>query len=287
MTVVSADSSQDDSEPVRLEPRTHCYLSEWSSITVPGVRLSKSDRELVKRIGDSGKGRLSVDELRDGLRIRARSWVGVLRFEAVEVRIIPKLAGGQKSIARLLEFTSGLDGLGRFDADAFVKIEGTSLHDLVALLFAEATERVVRRGLVSDYIEREEGLPAVRGRILADRQILERFGRLDRVICRFDELEHDVDENRLLLLALRVSSRRVADRGLHRRLVRLRSLFEPICDPSKIDRRALNGSSDYNRLNAHYDRAHILARFLLDGLGVDDILTHGQTKSFAFLLDMN
>ena len=161
-------------------------------------------------------------------------------------------------MVRLLEFTSGLEGLWRFETEAAVEVAGDSLLDLVALLFAEATEGVVRRGLMAGYIEREEDLRVVRGRILADRQILERFGRLDRIVCRFDELEHDVDENRLLVAALRVAARHVETPSVHRRLGRLRAVLEPICDPSEVDLRGLRRSITYNRLNAHYERAHSL-----------------------------
>jgi 5-methylcytosine-specific restriction enzyme subunit McrC len=113
--------------------------------TFQGITLSDTDRALVARLGEGGEGRLQIDELRDGLRVRARSWVGVVRLETVEIRIVPKLAGDQVGLVRLLEFTSGLEGLWRFDTEAAVEVAGDSLLDLVALLFAEATEGVVRR----------------------------------------------------------------------------------------------------------------------------------------------
>ena len=101
-----------------------------------------------------------------------------------------------------------------------LEASGDSLFELFVLLFVEAGERVLRRGLLSGYVEREDALPMARGRILGDRQVLERFGQLDRIICRFDELEHDVVENRLLCAALRVASPRVTSAELRRARVR-------------------------------------------------------------------
>ena len=273
--------------PRQVELRVLPTLSEWKEETFGGVTLSSADRTLVKRLRESGEGRVQIDELRDGLRVRARSWVGVIRLETVEIRIVPKLAGDQLGLVRLLEFTSGIEGIWRPEGEATLDVAGDSLLDLVALLFAEATQGVVRRGLMAGYIEREEDLPMVRGRILGDRQVLERFGRLDRIICRFDELEHDVDENRLLAAALRVASRRVETPIVHRKLARLRAVLEPICDPSKLDLKAARSEITYNRLNSHYQQAHALAWLILDALGVDDLLSPGPTRSFAFLLDMN
>ena len=262
-------------------------LREWETRTFKGVSLSAADRALVDRLGAAKGKRIQIDELREGLRVSARSWVGVVRLDSVEIRILPKLAGDQLGLVRLIEFTSGFKESWFLDTEAAVEAAGDSLLDLIALLFAHATERVVRRGLLADYIEREEDLRVVRGRTLADRQILERFGQLDRIICRFDELEHDVDENRLLLAALRVAARRVETPGVHRRIGRLRAILEPICDPSEVDLRGLRSAITYNRLNAHYERAHSLAWLVLDALGVDDLMAAGSTQSFAFLLDMN
>ena len=44
----------------------------------------------------------------------------------------------------------------------------------------------------------------------------------------------------------------------------------------------------YDRLNAYYRRAHELAWLVLEGTqGLDDLYVSGDTRSFAFLLDMN
>ena len=118
--------------------------------------------------------------------------------------------------------------------------------------------------------------------------MLERFGQIDRIICRFDELEHDIVENRLLAAALRVtSSSRITSVPLQHRISRLRSVLEPICDTEHLDLAAVRTTLTYNRLNEHYETAHRLAWLLLDALGVDDLLAPGETRSFSFLLDMN
>ncbi len=219
--------------------------------------------------------------------MRATSWVGVVRLETIEIRIVPKLAGGHEWLARLLDFTSGIEGLTRFGIDVAVETEGDSLLDFIALLFAGATERLLRQGLMSGYIEREEELGVVRGRILANRQVLQRFGQLDRIVCRFDEFNHDVDENRLLVVALNVAVHRVRSPSVHRRLARLRAVLEPVCDPTELDLRNFRREITYDRTNAHYGRAHGLAWLILDALGIDDPTALGSTSSFAFLLDMN
>ena len=181
-------------------------LTEWTSEVYPGVALTPEDRAVVEKSSASADDRLKIEELRRGLRVRTRSWVGVVRLPTVEIRVVPKVTGDLLGLVRLLEYASGLDALIRLSDDATLEASGDSLLELVVLLFVEASERVLRRGLLSGYVEREDDLPILRGRILGDRQMLERFGQLDRIICRFDELEHDVVENQLLAAALQVAS---------------------------------------------------------------------------------
>ena len=262
-------------------------LTEWTSEIYPGVVLTPQDRAVVEKWSASADDRLQIEELRRGLRVRTRSWVGVVRLPTVEIRVVPKVPGDLLGLVRLLEYASGFDALIRLSDGATLEASGDSLLELVVLLFVEASERVLRRGLLSGYVEREDDLPIVRGRILGDRQLLERFGQLDRIICRFDELEHDVVENQLLTAALQVASSRVTSVGLRRRISRLRGVLEPICDTDQLNLAGARTTMTYNRLNAHYETAHQLGWLLFDALGIDDLFAPGEAQSFSFLLNMN
>ena len=262
-------------------------LTEWTSKVYEDIALTPEDRAVVAQLSVAAEGRLQIEELRRGLRVRTRSWVGVVRLPTVEIRIAPKVTDDRLGLVRLLEYTSGLDALTRLPDGATLEASGDNLLELLVLLFAEATERALRRGLLSGYVEREDDLPMVRGRILGDRQVIERFGQLDRIVCRFDELEHDIVENRLLAAALRVTSSRITSVPLQQRISRLRGVLEPICDTDHLDLAAARATLTYDRLNAHYETAHRMAWLLLDALGIDDLLAPGETRSFSFLLDMN
>ena len=262
-------------------------LSEWTTAVFHDFALTAEDRAVVAQSSVVAEGRLQIEELRRGLRVRTRSWVGVVRLPTVEIRIVPKVTDNRLGLVRLIEYASGLDALTRLRDGATLEASGDNLLELFVLLFVEATEQVLRRGLLSGYVEREDDLPMARGRILGDRQVLERFGQLDRIVCRFDELEHDIVENRVLAAALRVTSSRVTSAPLQHRISRLRGVLEPICDTDHLDLSAARPTLTYNRLNAHYETAHRLAWLLLDALGVDDLLKPGEIRSFSFLLDMN
>jgi 5-methylcytosine-specific restriction enzyme subunit McrC len=260
-------------------------LTEWGSRELEGVFLGERDRRLAEAVGE--KGKLSVIELRSGLRIEARSWVGVVRFEGFAVRVVPKLAGENLGLVRMIEFTTGLDALRRIPGQRLLEVHGDSLMDLVVLLLAEACEDLLRAGLLKDYVEREDELPVVRGRLLGARQVLRRFGQVDRLVCRFDEHEHDVVENQLLAAALRAIGSKVGDDVLRHRTHRLQGVFSEVSDPDALDLPAARRGLEYHRQNENYRQAHELAWIVLDALGVEDVLAPGEVKSFAFLIDMD
>ena len=85
-------------------------LREWETQEHP-IALSERDRDLARHL--HADQRLVVDELRTGLRISATSWVGLVRFEVLEVSVIPKLAGGNLGLVQMIELTTGLSSLHR------------------------------------------------------------------------------------------------------------------------------------------------------------------------------
>ncbi len=262
-------------------------LAEWQTRFIDGEVLSPADQRLKQELASGEEGRLLVDELRTGIRVTTRSWVGVVRFERFEVRVVPKLAGDNLGLVEMIQFATGLDALRRSSSARTLHAEGGGLLDLLALLLAEASEMILRGGLLADYVEREDDLPVVRGRLLGDQQLRRRFGQVNRLVCRFDEHEQDIVENQLLAAALGRCSTRVTHGSVRRRVRRLLAIFQEVCRVDELNLEAVRGRITYHRLNEDYRNAHALAWLLLDGLGTRDLLAPGETRTFAFLIDMN
>jgi 5-methylcytosine-specific restriction enzyme subunit McrC len=75
--------------------------------------------------------------------------------------------------------------------------------DLLASVLCRGVSRLLKKGLDRGYVEQEEILSTIRGRIdvgYTGRHGLDRHGR---ALCRFDELEYDVLHNRILKSTLR------------------------------------------------------------------------------------
>ena len=262
-------------------------IPEWNTIERSGLPpLTEADRALAEALAD-GEGRLVVEELRDAIRIETKAWIGVVRFSGFEIRVVPKVAGGELGVLQMLSYTRGLDALKRLTNMRALDVPGGHLLDLIALLLASAAIDIMRGGLLADYVTREESLPMVRGRLLVREQVVRRFGQVDRVECRFDEFESDIDENRLVAAALQAVSYFSRNDEVRRLVHRARASFDEACDASALDPTWIDEPIAYHRRNDHYQDAHTFARLVLQQLAVRDIYAPGSARSFAFLIDMN
>jgi 5-methylcytosine-specific restriction enzyme subunit McrC len=263
-------------------------LAEWESGRLAPVKeLSDPDRQLANALRGADGGRLIVDERHDGVYVSAKSWIGVVRFAEFEVRVVPKLAGGNLGVVRMLDYASGINALRRYEASRQLEAVGDDLIELIAWLFSDACGRLVRDGLLSDYVSREDSLHVVRGRLRVYQQVQQRFGRVDPLEVAFDEFESDIPENQIIAAALEATRSIVRTPVVQRPIRRLHSIFHEACDPGGVDALTLLDELTYTRRNEHYHAGHALAGLLLRRLAVRDLFTPGGTRSFAFLLDMN
>ena len=265
---------------IRVEP-----INEWTCKVIEKIDLSSDDRRLIKDL--SATNRLEIDDLSTGLRVRSRSWIGVVRLSSLEIQVHPKLSGDNVRVIEMIEMTQGLDILKRMPGLREIDTTGQSLIDLLAMMLIHETERLVRGGLLSDYVEKVDDLPVLRGRILADRQILERFGQVDRVICKFDDRSQNIPENQLLAIGTQLCSRFATNQGIRRKGRGLAHILRQACNPRSFDVRLGESQLTYDRQNKDYKDAHQLCWLIIQMCGVRDFFESSAVTSFAFMLDMN
>ena len=112
------------------------------------VRSSFSSRpgtaDALAAAGDDAK--LRVRWLIDGrAEISASSWVGVVRFSNLDIRVVPKLVGGELNVLRMIAFASGVDVLRRLPNLRALPPRGLDFLQLVCLFLAEEAGSVVGR----------------------------------------------------------------------------------------------------------------------------------------------
>ena len=269
-------------------------ITEWGRLDIDDAgRPSAEDLTLARQLrgqadelGTTEGSKLLLDWSYDGrLRVRARSWVGVVRVAGHEIHVVPKHTHGSLGVLTMLRYASGT--IPEQVRSARTVQEGDrNLLDLVCLLLADESEMIVRQGALQDYVEHEEGLAALRGRLLVDRQVRMHYGQVNEVECRFDELEADIAENRILAAGLAVAGRVCADVAIKARVRRLAAAFAELCSVTQGTADAAEPMG-YTRRNKHYAAGHAWARLLLAQHGIHNLYAPGTPRAQAFLLDMN
>jgi 5-methylcytosine-specific restriction enzyme subunit McrC len=164
-------------------------------------------------------------------------------------------------------------------------------YDSERLLFEPLVERFnalvnarTKRGLVQDYIRREDNLSVFRGALNTKGHVQQNLGRENRVHCRFFEQTVDVPDNRYVKAALwhllqfggwtpRTTQSLI--RNLHHFDA---VTLEPL-RPRALPHR------HYHRLNDDYQPIHELCRLFAECSSVSEHF--GSVRFNGFLLDMN
>ena len=238
----------------------------------------------------SGRGGEGVlEHRRKGLR--ARGVVGVIATPDCQLEILPKIEGaGETEVsnatlrARLIHMLAVTYDL-PIEAGAIAQLgwqRETVLELLIRLFCAKLTD-AVRQGMPRHYLEHEDDLPALRGRLDVTRQFSTLAVSPQKVACRFDALSPDIALNRVMCAAVSKLSRLTAVPDNQRALRELGFVYADVADvpPSELrwDRIVLD------RTNRRWRDLLSLARLFLSD-------RHQQTSAgiidgHALLFEMN
>lgn len=168
------------------------------------------------------------------------------------------------------------------------------LSPLIVAHFLSIVKDIVKRGLKKDYVQREENLKKVRGRIDISRNermnILKK--RYDKVFCRYQEYSEDTLENRLIKKALLFSQQVLLVAGMSDSLLSLQhtiheclSAFSNVSDQIEVwEVKAIK----HHKIFREYDDAVKLAQMILHryDYSITNITTAEEEYCPIFWIDM-
>lgn len=241
------------------------------------VELNIAERDALSRLLPRATI-TSVPGLANSYIVNPRNTVGVARIGELTVEIQPKLP-----IERVL-FLVAYSLNPRYWQELLVGLKSAkTLHEAIAVPFAEFSEVATRRGVIHGYKEIDESISGVKGRIRFSDQLRKR-GRLATPIeVTYDEFTPDIEENRLLLAATKrlLKLRRLDDssqRSLRRILGRLTDVTSVRYPKSQVPHLRIN------RLNRRYQQSLRLAELILNDETIE--LSAETVNSSGLLFDM-
>ena len=255
-------------------------LTEYQPLELEAGALEASEAELIWRQYGS---KVAVEEpgFKNDHRWRLVSlgWVGHLPVSPeLGLSLRPKVPLG--NVFRMLEYAYQTK-LVLFDGSQQCESMREFYERLASVLAKRVLDRA-RRGLYRSYLEWDERLACVRGRIDVGRALGRPWDPSLR--CRFEEHTADIEENQILLTTLGV----IARGGLcsDRVLPTVRSAYRAVSGvaterplgPAACLRRL------YNRLNDDYQPMHALCRFFLEQAG--PTVAAGEHSMIPFTVSM-
>jgi 5-methylcytosine-specific restriction enzyme subunit McrC len=250
---------------------------------VEPIELTENGASVVRRLTALQGALLEASRVVDARGLGDGAWeltagtkVGATRIGDLIIRIHPKVP-----IQRLLF----LLGYARSPGWHTAPVPFDPVPDLVAALafaFARHAEHATDQGLLQGYVETDDTLTVLRGRLREQDQLRQRFGQVLPLLVRYDDYTTDIPENRLL--------RAAAERLLRVPLLdprarrRLRGLLATLIDITPLVRGRQIPPWIPTRLNERYHPALQLAELILRDNAVD--LPAGDLTMDGFLVDM-
>ena len=261
-------------------------LQEYNEHFIPGYHLTEQERNNLKEYACIHRNkpweqRFFVDELRDGLRIKTTSYVGIIELERLRILIQPKF---DPTFTQVIDMMLFAQGHAKWSEQQTIGNAGhNNLFILLASRFLKETELLLRKGLKKDYVQEENNVRHVRGRILIRENAMKNYNYPTKIFCCFDELVNDVLENQLILCVLELLSAVPLPEQLKRQIHTFRTQFQMLTT-------TFQGKKwphiVYNRLNEHYKMTHFFGKMLFEKLFLQDYTNH-QLHTFTLLVNMN
>lgn len=247
-------------------------MEAWSELS---TELSPGQ---VAELAGLGFVQVSAQPARNRWLLRTDSRIGVAAGNAWELRVRPRLAIPQFFF--LLGYSDDLAGW----KDESAEFErDPDLFDAVASGFSWHALRALDRGLLRGYVQLDERLPTIRGRIRFADQIARSAALPLPVEISYSDYVEDIIENRMLKSATLALLRLPRVPALARqRLLKLRGLLDGV---SPVDRPREVKTPPLTRLNERYGPALRLAELILRASSID--APKGPLVATAFVFDMN
>lgn len=180
--------------------------------TFQGIRITQKDiLELRKFIDESNEGSSSISDYLKPIRngVQANNYVGVLQTNSgLTIEILPKISRTNQNqeqvkqlFIRMLRTVKQIEGKS-FDMSHLSDAKNNILELFIAMFITEV-DKILKRGLKSNYITNRSNEAFLKGKLLLQQQIQHNSVNKAKFYNEFDEFELDGAENQLIKTTLK------------------------------------------------------------------------------------
>lgn len=259
---------------------THVFVAPSNTRMARG--LSEKDRAIAASLAESG--RVKMVELREGIQIETRSFVGIIPFDTFSLHITPRVSS--TDMVRMIDYSFRAEASRMGDRYGSVAVDSVLPSDIVIAALLGEIRYLLRRGLVRQYVEYQDTVPFCRGRIQFN-ALVSQAGPAVALPCIYEDHTSNVLLNQVLLASAKLCCEEAVSPYLRATAFRLVEQLGANCSFSiggPIEYREI--ISGLTRLTKHYRPAIELSCLLHDSL-IPDAEGSKARRFPAFLVDMN
>lgn len=211
--------------------------------------------------------------------INPNSYVGIIKLPNGILRLNPKV-----EISNLFYMLSYAYDVEFFRKETVNYEDASDIYEFIIAIFNKKVTELIQGGVFRNYLESQENLNYVRGKISIMQNIKENNILQHRLFCVFDDYTANILENQIIKYVLfRLSrdsfkKRRLSDE-IRENYYHFDEVSNKIVLPENFP--AIN----YTRMNQHYEDIHKLCKLILEKLSISE--RTGRNSFSSFLLDMN
>lgn len=220
--------------------------------------------------------------------VKWTQYCGVIQLKSVTIEILPKIYGNEENRgesrgvliqmlkkARFLKTQTG--------THANINLQKHTMLDIFILHFCEELHTLLTQGLLREYIEKEDNLGVLKGRLIIESQLKHNLVHKERLYCRYDELHEDIKINRIIKFTLNLLFHKAKALPLKKLINELLASFDTVSH-SPINNSDLE-SVIIDRNNERFSGILQQCKMFIHGFNPDVLA--GRGKAFSMLFDMN
>ncbi|KIM08181.1 MAG: hypothetical protein KU29_05110 [Sulfurovum sp. FS06-10] len=178
------------------------------------ANINKAQYEELEAFAKTDKGKDVLQFTGNGKYLQAKSYVGTIQTTSgFTLEILPKTAKDKDSetskqiFMELLRLLYKLPNYKKIDSANFEKLKNLDIFEIFITMFLDEVRLIIKKGIKSDYIEQQDNLFYLKGKLLINEQIKQNTIHKERFFVQYDDYNQNRAENRLIKSTLMLLSK--------------------------------------------------------------------------------
>ncbi|WP_339019670.1 McrC family protein [Fusobacterium animalis] len=218
-----------------------------------------------------------------------QNFVGTIAFDDIQIEILPKIPLVENNIeAEKIRFLEILQSINYFKEKIFhnakIEIKDTSILEIFIYLFIEEVEKILKKGLIYRYVDKNQNLNVFKGKLDINSHIKYNFSHKERFFMKFDEFSVNSLENIIIKLTIQKLKKVSINPKNKENLNKIGHYFEnvSILENSIENLKYLT----FDRMNDYYKNAIQWSKIFLDNQSSSIFSTNnGEIPSILFPME--